>query len=507
MEKINGSDSIKGFASRWGLILTLIGASVGTGNVWRFPRMVALKGGGSFVLAWTILLFAVSIPVIIAEMVIGRSTRHGTAGAFKDFIGEKYSWMGAFMSATTVAITGYYTVVMGWCLQYVFLALKGFEKYDTVGLKNLFVKVSNGWMNVAVFVVVLGITAIIVVQKINKGIERIAKYLTPLLFITLIILMIRTLTLPGAVEGVKYYFKISPETFFSLDTWMAALSQSAWSVGPGFGLVITMGVYSKAKSDVALNEFMQGLGNNSAAVLAGFVVLPGLFALSPSVEMATEIAKSGNYGLTFISLAQLFAEIPGGSILGFLFFLSLFFAALTANIIFFSTGVVPLMDAGMSRKKATGIISIITLILGSFSAYRMDFLSNQDWVWGMALLIGTLFTCFAVWKFGAEKMRTKYINTPDNEIYIGKWWSVSLLFVTPVLIGSMFVWWIVESIGWHENWWNPFIIDSTGTFIFQVLTVIGIFLIFNKRISNSVKNNYIDTVSEGYPEIPEEHQK
>lgn len=499
-------ENVKGFASRWGLVLTLIGASVGTGNVWRFPRMVALKGGGSFVLAWTILLFAVSIPIIIAEMVIGRSTRHGAPGAFKDFIGKKYSWMGAFMAATTVAITAYYTVIMGWCLQYTVLSLKGFSNYSTEGLQVLFTNISNGWINVAVFVGVLILTAIIVGQKISKGIEVIGKFLTPMLFIALIILVIKALTLPGAIEGIKHYFRISPETFFSSDTWMAALSQSAWSVGPGFGLVITMGVYTKAKSDIALNEFMQGLGDNSSALLAGFVVLPALFALSPSVADATAIAESGNYGLTFIALTQLFGEIPGGSILAFLFFISLFFASLTANIVFFSTGVVPLMDAKMSRKKATTIIFFITLILGFFSAYNINFLKNQDWVWGMALLIGTVFTCFAVWKFGAEKIRIKYINIPENELPIGKWWNASVLFITPVLIIAMFIWWTIESAGWYEDWWNPFLVDSTGTFIVQILVLIGVLLLFNKRISKSVKSTYIDSVSEGYPEIPEEHQ-
>lgn len=499
-------ENAKGFSTRWGLVLTLVGASVGTGNVWRFPRMVALKGGGSFVLAWTILLFAVSIPIIIAEMVIGRATRHGAAGAFKDFIGKKYSWMGAFMAATTVAITAYYTVVMGWCLQYAVLSLKGFGGYDTKGLENLFANISNGWTDVAVFVGVLVLTAVIVAQEISKGTELIGKYLTPCLYVVLIILVIRALTLPGAVEGVKHYFEISPQTFFSIDTWMAALSQSAWSVGPGFGLVLTMGVYTKAKSDVALNEFMQGLGDNSSAVLAGFVVLPSLFALAPSVEAARAIAESGNYGLTFIALTQLFRDMPGGSIIAFLFFISLFSAALTANVIFFSTGVVPLMDAKMSRKKATAIIFFITLVLGSFSAYSIDVLNNQDWVWGMALLIGTVFTCFAIWKFGAEKIRTKYINIPENELYIGKWWNASVLFITPVLIIAMFAWWTVESVGWHKDWWNPFLIDSTGTFVFQILILIVLLLIFNKKISQSVKNNYIDSVSEGYPEIPEEHQ-
>lgn len=497
---------VAGFSSRWGLVLTLIGASVGTGNVWRFPRMAALNGGGAFVLAWTISLFAISIPVITAEMVMGRATRHGATGAFKDFIGEKYSWMGTFMAATTVAITAYYTVVMGWCLRYAFLAFKGFENYNTKELTILFDQVSNGWVNVAIFIGLLLLTAVIVSLQINKGIEMIGKWLTPLLYLVLIVLMIRAVTLPGAIEGVKHYFAISPESFFNSKTWLAALSQSAWSVGPGFGLVIAMAVYTQSKSDVALNEFMQGVGDNSAALMSGFVVLPALFALTPSVEAAKEICLSGNYGITFIAFTQLFGKIPGGTILAFLFFISLFFAALTANVIFFNTGVVPLIDMQMSRKKATSIVFAVTLVLGSFSAYDIDFLSNQDWAWGMALLIGTLFTCFAVWKFGVEKMRTKYINIEENDLYIGKWWNFSMLVIAPVAITILFIQNILDSMTWNADWWNPFLPTSTGTALFQIILLIIISILFNKKSNASIKNKYIDK-AEIYPEIPEEHTK
>ncbi len=494
------------FSSRWGLILTLIGASVGTGNVWRFPRMAALNGGGSFVLAWTIILFSISIPIITAEMVMGRLTRHGAPGAFKDFIGKKYAWMGAFMAATTVAITGYYTVVMGWCLRYAFISLKGFEGKTTQELVQLFDSVSNGWINVGIFVGLLLLTAVIVAQKISRGIELIGKWLTPALYIVLLIMLGRALTLPGSVEGLKYLFAISPDTFFDSNTWLQALSQSAWSVGPGFGLVITMGVYTKAKSDVALNEFLQGVGDNSAAVLAGFVVLPALFALAPSPEVAEEICRSGNYGLTFISLTQLFGGMAGGRILGCLFFLSLFFAAMTANVIFFNTGVVPLMDMKMSRKKATTIIFFVVFAIGIFSAYDIDFVNNQDWVWGMALLVGSLFTCFAIWKFGVEKTRS-YINIPENELYIGKWWNVSVRFLAPVAIVILFVWSAIGAMKARPNdWWNPFVVDSFGTVILQVGLLIIVTLLFNKKLGESAENNYMNTVTEGYPEIPEEHQ-
>jgi NSS family neurotransmitter:Na+ symporter len=494
-----------GYSSRWGLILTLIGASVGTGNVWRFPRMAALNGGGSFVLAWTICLFAVSIPILIAEHVLGRASRHGAPGAFRDFIGKKYTWMGAFLALTTLVITGYYTVIMGWCLQYALLSFKGFSGVDTVAL---FDSVSQGGVNWIFFVISLGITSFFVSKKVSKGTEVLGKYLTPILFIILIVIAVMASRMENSVLGLQYLFNISSESFFNANTWLNALSQSAWSVGPGFGLVIVMGVYTSSKTDIGLNEFVHGLGDNSAALLAGFAILPALFAMMP-VETATEICASGNYGLTFISLTTMFSSIPGGNIISFLFFFALFSAALTANVIFMSTGVVPMMDSKkMSRKKATTILTIFVLIIGTPSALWRSFLGNQDWVLGQALLVGTIFTCFLIFKFGTEKMRTKYINTEYNELHIGKWWNISVNFVTPILITIMFVWWTIQSIGWGAEWWNPLAESSPATFITQIALYVVILIIANNFIAKNSGDRYIDTPEEGsvFPSMPEIHK-
>lgn len=495
-----------GYTSRWGLILTLIGASVGTGNVWRFPRMAALNGGGSFVLAWTICLFAVSIPILIAEHVLGRASRHGAPGAFRDFIGKKYTWMGAFLALTTLLITGYYTVIMGWCFHYALLSLKGFDGVDTVAL---FETVSQGGVNWVYFVISLVITAFFVSQKISKGIELIGKYLTPILFVILIVIAVIASQMENSVLGLQRLFTFSSTTFFSANTWLNALSQSAWSVGPGFGLVIVLGVYTSSKTDIGLNEFVHGLGDNSAALLAGFAILPALFAMMP-VDTATEICASGNYGLTFISLTSLFSSIPGGHIISFLFFFALFSAALTANVIFMSTGVVPMMDSTkVSRKKATVLLTIIVLIIGTPSALWRSFLGNQDWVLGQALLVGTIFTCFLIYKYGTEKMRTKYINTKYNELYIGKWWNVSVNFVTPILITIMFIWWTIQSIGWGADWWNPLAEASPATFIVQILIYVVILIIANNFLSKNSGERYIDNPEEGsvFPPLPEIHTK
>jgi len=499
----SGKKSVRGFATRWGLILSLIGASAGTGNVWRFPRMAALNGGGSFVLAWLVSLVIVSIPVIIAEMVLGRATRHGCPGAFRDFIGKKYTWMGAFLSLTCIGITAYYTAIMAWVLQYAIVAAtKGFGNVNTeLMYENV---VSGNWMTVALFIVSLSITAFIVSKGIGSGIEKVNNIMVPTLFILLIIVAVRCVTLPGAAQGLEFLFAVKKEYLFNPQTWLSALSQSAWSVGPGWGLVLTYAVYTKAKSDVALNEFIQGFGNNSVALLAGFAVLPAIFASVPTVAAAEEICASGNYGLTFVYLAKIFPGMPGGYIIGIMFFVALYFAALSSNLVMLLTGITPLMDAGWSRKKATITMFTVCLIWGLPSAWSLKFLGNQDWVFGMTLLVGTLFTCFAIFKYGTDKVRTKLINIPENEMYIGKWWTVCMNVVVPITITIMFGWWVVQSISWYpDTWWNPFLEFSLGTVILQASIHIIVLVLFNKKMSDSIKHKYFD--GNTYPPIPEEH--
>lgn len=503
MDEGTKTGKAKGFATRWGMILCLIGASVGTGNVWRFPRMAALNGGGAFVLAWMVILIVISIPVIIAEMVLGRATRHGCPGAFKDFVGKKHAWMGAFLSFTCIGITAYYTAVMAWVLRYAILAFtKGYYGADT---SALFDGIASGSMTtVLYFVISLSITAYIVSRGVRSGIEKVNKFMVPTLLILLGIVALRAVTLPGATKGLEFLFSVKKEYLFNSQTWLNALSQSAWSVGPGWGLVITYGVYTRAKSDVALNEFMQGFGNNSAALLAGCGVLPAIFAMAPSIEAAEQMCASGNYGLTFVSLAQIFPAMPGGYFVGIIFFLALYFGALSSNLVMFLTGVTPLMDAGWSRKKATITIFIVCLIWGLPSAWNVHFLGNQDWVFGMTLLVGTLFTCFAIIKYGTEKTRKNLINIPENELYIGKWWTWSINFIVPTMITIMFIWWVLQAISWYpETWWNPFLECSVGTVVFQGGIMAILLMLFNKKIAAGIKHKYFD--GEVYPPIPDEH--
>ena len=494
-----------GFNSRWGLLLTLIGLSVGTGNIWRFPRMAALNGGGAFILAWTIMLVLVAIPVIIGEVVIGRATRHGVPGAFKDFIGKKYTWMGTFMTIVVTAIAAYYTVVMAWVLRYIIMSItQSYFGQDTLAIFN---DVANGSVGTVIcFIMSLALTGLVCIGGVGKSIEKVQKLIVPVLFVLLIVVAVRALTLPGAEKGLNFMFTIKKEYLFSSKTWLNALTQILWSVGAGWGLVMTYAVYTKAKSDIALNEFVQGFGNNVAALLGGVVVLPTLFAMSASPEIAQNIAASGNNGLTFISLAGIFADMPGGGIISIIFFIALYLAALSSNIGHFLLSATPFIDAGYSRKKATVIIFVICLAWGLPSAWSETFFSNQDWVAGMSLVIGTLFTCFALSKYGTERIRKNLINIPENDLYVGKWWSYCIKYITPAICIIMIAWWTIQSFSWYEgaDIWNPLESASLGTWLAQATLYIVVAIFISKTINKETENVYFD--GESYPPIPEEHK-
>lgn len=267
------------------------------------------------------------------------------------------------------------------------------------------------------------------------------------------------------------------------------------------GLVITLAVFSRAKSDVNLTTTIQVFGDASVSLIAGLAVIPTIFALAPTFEAALEVTQSGNNGLTFISMTQLFETMPGGYIISLAFFLSLLFAALSSNIAHFMIVSLPFVDSGLAKKKAVIRVALILLIWGLPSAWNATFLSNQDWVAGQMMLVGALFSCYAIYKFGAKKVREKFLNNPYTGFKIGKWWEFAIKIISPLVVLVMLLWWSFQSIGWEANWWNPLGISNLGTFLAQGALIILVNIIFNDKIADSVKHKYFD--GEEFPPIPD----
>ena len=504
----------RGFASRWGLIATLIGLAVGTGNIWRFPREAAKNGGGAFIVAWTVMLLIAAIPLAIAEMGIGRSARRACPGAFKDILGKKYTWMGVFMTITVVCIAAYYTVTMSWVLRYLWMSITG----AFIGVEDkmaLFDSVSNGDpVQIVFFVISLLITWFITSGGIQNSIEKFMKVCIPFLFLLLVGVVIRALTLgdtgiegaAGSAAGMEFLYHIDPEYLLNGKTWISALIQILWSVGVGWGLVICYGAFTQAKSDVALNGFIQGFGNNLASLLAGTAVIPTLFAFN-SQEMSLAICQSGANGLTFGAMCQIFESMTGGRIVAVLFFLALVLAALSSNLGHFLVGSLPLQDMGWSKKKANLAMMVVCFIWGLPSAWNIKFHGNQDFVSGFALVIGILFTCFLIRRVGADRFRKNFINIPENDLHAGKWWNVAVKYLAPG-VSIILIVWCLAPFGWGyigaADMWDFFAQETFATLAGQLLIYLTVAIILAGVVNRSNQKVYYNGST--FPEIPEEYE-
>ncbi len=471
------------FTSRWALLLATMGMAVGAGNIWRFPRLAG-QYGGAFLIPWGIFLILWSIPLLMIEFTMGKETRKGPIGAFADFLGPKFAWMGGYVAICTMAIMFYYSVVTGWALKYLIAALSG--GLNGVNHDQFWTTFTSSGYEPAIFhLIVLGIASAIIYQGVVNGIERANRILLPSLFILLVIGAIRSLTLDNASAGLNYFFGFQEQSLWDYKMWLEAVSQSAWSTGAGWGLVLTYSVYMRKEEDVPLNAFITGFGNNSASILAGLAIIPAVFSLSATQADALSALGAGNEGLGFIVIPQLFEQLPGAQIMISLFFLGLFFAAMSSLIAMMELSTRLFMDFGMNRKKALAIVALLTAVFGLPSAFSLAFFKNQDWVWGLGLIISGLFVGYAAIHKGVTQFREKYINTRYSNLYVGNWFDWVVKVLIPVEALAMMIWWSYQAIFIYdpEQWWSPIRTFSLGTCLLQWGLLIAFLMFMNGRIN------------------------
>ncbi|MFQ6083275.1 MAG: sodium-dependent transporter [Candidatus Aminicenantia bacterium] len=477
------------FSSRWGIILAGLGMAIGTGNIWRFPRVLSQNGGGAFIIPWMLFLFFWSIPLLIIEFSIGKNYRVGVIGSFGQIMGKKFAWMGSFVAFVTTAIMFYYSVVTGWCVKYFFASI--FQNLIKKNSENFWLSFTSSWEPVFFHFLAILIGSTIIYFGVVKGIERANKILIPSLFLLLIIAAIRALTLEGAVDGLNFLFYPDLAKLTDYKIWLNALSQSAWSTGAGWGLILTYAVYSRQKETPVLTSITIGFGNNTASILAGIAIIPTIFAFfsgsGSSFQKVIEVMEAGNQGLTFIWIPNLFTKVPVGSFFLALFFLTLSFAAFSSLISMIELGTRILIDAGLTRRKAIIIIGSAGFLCGLPSALSMGFFNNQDWVWGLGLMVSGFFFTLAVIKFGVRKFREELINASDNKIKVGRWFDYLVSIILPIEFVAMISWWFWQSYSQHPaDWLKIFSSSTVGAVVFQLILAIVIFIFLNRIIVKKI---------------------
>lgn len=524
------------FSGRLGLIFATIGAAIGTGNIWRFPRMVGANGGGSFLVPWLIFLFLWSIPLVVAEFALGKRSRTGTVGTFRIFNGPKFAWMGLWTAWISTAIGFYYAVVTGWCINYFQSAVRGGlgSDVDTTEVWNTFLQDPSQVIMFQALAVLITMAAI---WKGAKAIEKVNVILMVSLFILLFSALFLAFVMDmndGSLDGFVYMFSIQPEYLLEPETWINGLSQSAWSCSAGMGMAITYSVYMRKDEDTTLNAATMCLANNSISIIAGLTVMMAVFSV---VDDPLSAVSGGSSAITFLVLPEVFAQAPGGPVVQLamvaMFFLALSFAALTSMISTVELCVRNFVDHGVNREKAVGLTSVAIFLFGIPSAATWilvdestgvafpQFLEVQDHIWGYGLMFSGLFIAYAIWKYGwsrykvwktendvegfsmrdyldhgVSSFRDDFINTGDNDWWIGKWWDYIMYLGFPIMFVILMGTFFVDMLATVEDPWNP--TNPKGITIILIFWGITAFLFISMNRFMLV-NRVVPTGKSGFP--------
>ena len=408
------------FGSQFGAIMAMTGSAVGLGNLWRFPYMVGVYGGAAFVLVYVIVVFLLCLPILNSEMIAGRRSQTNAFGAFKVLApGTKWKWVGALMIFTPLVVLSYYSVIGGWSLEYLYKSVC-FDftsvAHTRQELDSIFGNfISSVWTPLIWHTVFLGVTALIVVLGVKKGIETFGKIMMPLLFLLVILIAVRAATLPGAGEGFVYLFK--PD--FSRITpavCAAALGQGFFSLSVGFGIMLTYASYMNRKDSIGKSSVLIAVSDTMFALIASCAIMPAVFAFGLSPEAGPS--------LLFEVLPFIFSQMPLGGVVTILFFVALLVAALTSSVSILEVGVAYLVEEKhLSRKFAALIIFLGTWLVGILCSLSFGPLSDMR-IFGDILfdfldrftsnilmtLGALLIVIFVGWKMNRDDVRNEFTN-------------------------------------------------------------------------------------------------
>ncbi len=440
------------FSGGIGFVLAAAGSAVGLGNLWRFPYLAAQYGGGIFLLVYLILAVTFGFALLATEIAIGRKTKQSSITAYDQFH-KGFSWMGYLGFLIPAMILPYYCVIGGWVVKYMLVFLSGQGK--TAAADTYFSSyVGQTAQPLIFFVLFLVITALVIFGGVQKGIERASKFLMPILVIISILICIYVATIDGALDGIKYY--LLPDVHkFSFKTICAAMGQLFFSMSIAMGIMVSYGSYVKDEVNLSKSVNQIEIFDTAIAFMAGFMIIPAVFVFS-----GEEGLKSGGPGLMFMTLPKVFGQMPGGQVIGALFFVLVFMAAVTSSISILETTVSMLMDKWkFSRVKSILVLGAFSLLMGipsslgfgiwsGFTVLKMDILSFFDFLTNSVLMPILAFgTCVLIGWVCKTDCIEEEITKNGESFGRRKLYRVMIKYVCPVCLVIIFFFYILAQFG------------------------------------------------------------
>jgi len=435
------------FGSKLGVIMATVGCAVGLGNIWRFPYMIGQNGGAAFLAIYIICIILLGLPVMLSEFFIGRYTRKNAAGAFKVLApGTKWSLIGYNGVLASFLILGFYSVVAGWTLEYIIQAVTGSlsNKAPEVFAQDFKLFSTEIFRPILWTVTFIGLTHFIVVSGVKEGIERTSKVMMPILFLILLALCIRSVTLPNASEGLYFLFKPDFSKITSAVV-LSAMGQAFFSLSIGMGCLITYSSYFSKDTKMQITALQVTILDTLVAVMAGIMIFPAVFSFG--------IAPTAGPELVFITLPNVFQQLPMGAIWSLVFFLLLALAALTSTISLHEVATAYVHEEyQITRTKAAWFVSGGVMVLGIISSlsigiwkeytlFGLTFFDLLDYLTAKIMLpFGGMLICIYLGNRVDRKiLKEELTNKGTVPFYFFNTYAFFMKYIAPIAIGMIFL--------------------------------------------------------------------
>ena len=444
------------FSGKLGFVLSAAGASVGLGNIWRFPYLAAKYGGGIFLLVYIILALTFGYTMIVAETALGRMTKKSPVGAFARFGKNGFLSFGGWINAIIpILIVPYYSVIGGWVIKYLAEYVRGNgAALAADGYFGAFI--SNGVSTEICFVIFALLTVGIIYAGVRNGVERVSKFMMPVLVVLSVIIAVYSITRPGALEGVKYFLVPNVKNF-SWMTVVAAMGEMFYSLSIAMGILVTFGSYMKKEISIETSTKQVEVFDTAIAVMAGLMIIPAVFAFSSGDPDTLQAGPS----LMFITIPKVFASMGLGTVVGIMFFVLVLCAALTSSIALTESAVSTFQDElHWGRKKATVIVGVIMLALGTLSSLGygplamvkiigMQFLDFFDFLTNSVMMpIAAIAICLLVSRVVGVKKIEEEVTLEGGAFKRKRIFNFMIKYLCPIFAAIILLSSVANAFGW-----------------------------------------------------------